>query len=693
MPLMPGALLRTVWVVLLLLGTVSPAVFARPLEIEDELQRAEPAAVRFSPDGRLVAVTVRRLDGFERHWNEAARADSDDGVRRSAGHQLLIVEAATQRVLYRSDPAVSAIDPVWTNDGRSVAFFVRGAHTTQIWKWHRAGGKVQKSRGQADSRLYAIPGQSFQLTADPDWVLVRLDRGVRAIPQPAESWQPRVLTANSSGAEQPLPALAKLRMDLYLWNLRTDERRSIEENTGMYHASVSPDGAWVAYWRYQGHELAPRTVYFFDLFVYDIEQGRSKQLASRVQLAPREAAIFWAPDSRRFAYFSHLTTGAETLLARSLWSVDLGSGTLQRLVDNEREGRLTGGKVFWKKSGAAFVASSTQEPGTGESAWKLPAGAGNPLPSPTGDMVLFTQQAADVPPGLWMMRGAEQTPQPFAGLVPSMAGIGLGRSRLIEFFSSDGVQLKAALLLPHGYQEGTRVPMVVWVYPGNQSRAVNIYGLGGRGPMNAQLLASRGYAVLKPDSVMHDGYPVESLARSILPAVTAAINMGVADPQRIGLWGHSQGGMSTLALLTRSTIFKAAVASNGYYDLVSFYGSLDRRGRDGAAHILEEYNHVFTTPWRNQRVYLDNSPILNLDRVTAPFLMVVGMGDSSVPDSQAEEVFVGLKRLGTKVALAEYPSATHVPFDWETKQQIDYANRLLAWYGEHLSPRPQAAAQ
>ncbi len=748
----------------ILVGCGLAAAWARPLDIRDELQRQAPAGQRFSPDGALVAVTLRRLEGFERHWNRAGREDSDDSVRRSSGQQVLVIDAAAERVLYASDPAISAFDPVWSPDGQSLAFCARGAETGEIWMWNRRTGEVQRGLGELGNALLSIRGVSFQLADGGSKVVAKInsaptedspgtrwrqrrDEAPAAGATSGAAWQPLVFNANlespASGAPPARnpPPLASSRYELAAWTFATGEKRMIDTGGMVYHSSVSPDGGRVAYWRYRGYEEMPRIVHFFDLRVYDFKTGENRELAGNVQLQPMEAALSWAPDSQQIAYYSHATTGAETVTARTLWVVDVTAGAPRRLVDGQTDGRLTGSAPLWAndstrfwvlakegplevepRSGgliplpmpAAFTASGVMAAGQGGRVWlsavrrsdggavvlnydgatqtavvtwELPAGAAGPILSPEGSRLLFVRQEADVAPGLWLWERAEPAARPFAGLTVPADGVELGKSRLIDFYTSDGVKLKAALLLPPNYDGKAPLPTVVWVYPGRQSRAVDVYGLGGTGPMNAQLLASRGYAVLKPDSVMNDGWPVESLARSILPAITTLINQGIADPARIGLWGHSQGGMSTVALLTRSTIFKAAVVSNGYYNLLSFYGTLDPRGRDYSAHILEEYNNIFTTPWKNQRVYLENSPVLNLDRVKTPLLLTVGLGDSSVNGAQAEEVFVGLKRLGTKVSLVEYPGGTHVPYDWETNQQVDYATRMIRWFDEHLKAK------
>ncbi len=300
-----------------------------------------------------------------------------------------------------------------------------------------------------------------------------------------------------------------------------------------------------------------------------------------------------------------------------------------------------------------------------------------------GGQLVYVRERADLPPEFWLADTNFAQQRKLIEFNAELAGVRFGKSQVIDYLSSDGDKLRAALLLPPGYQPGTRVPLVVWVYPHPEHEA-NEFGLDGIGSMNMQLLASRGYAVLKPDTLTHTGWPVESLARCVLPAILKLIELGIADPTAVGIMGHSSGGMATVALLTRSTIFKAAIAESGYYDLFSTYGS-------GGAVVLSGYNAILTTPWKNQRVYLDNTPILNIDRVQTPLLIIVGEKDS-MSALQSDELFTDLESLGKEAVLVKYPDEGHVPYAWSRANQVDLAKRMIDWFDEHLKkPRDQAA--
>jgi dipeptidyl aminopeptidase/acylaminoacyl peptidase len=84
------------------------------------------------------------------------------------------------------------------------------------------------------------------------------------------------------------------------------------------------------------------------------------------------------------------------------------------------------------------------------------------------------------------------------------------------------------------------------------------------------------------------------------------------------------------------------------------------------------------TPWQFRDRYLENSPTFHLDRVETPLLIVQGGIDNTVPPFLADEVFVGLRRLGKKVVYAKYAGEDHWEGIWDHANAVDYLNRVIA---------------
>jgi dipeptidyl aminopeptidase/acylaminoacyl peptidase len=233
-----------------------------------------------------------------------------------------------------------------------------------------------------------------------------------------------------------------------------------------------------------------------------------------------------------------------------------------------------------------------------------------------------------------------------------------------------------------------RYPLIVWVYGGVLlSNRFDEFGLASRGPFNMQLYATRGYAILLPDMPLGVGTPMLDMAKAVLPGVNKVIDVGIADPARLGVMGHSFGGYSTLALIVMTNRFKAAMEASGIGDLVSNYGQMGKDGATFGISILEQgQGSMGGTPWAVRDRYIANSPVFDFDRVETPLLIVHGSDDDVVAPFQADEVFADLRRLGKEVEYARYDGEDHSPAYWRYANQVDLCNRIIEWFDSHLKP-------
>ena len=260
----------------------------------------------------------------------------------------------------------------------------------------------------------------------------------------------------------------------------------------------------------------------------------------------------------------------------------------------------------------------------------------------------------------------------------------LGRTEVIEWRGADGNVLRGALMYPAGYVPGKRYPMVVKVYGGSDvSNSLNQFGFASAPVDNLQVLATRGFAVLYADSRLNVGTPMLDLLKSVLPGVDRAVELGVADPDRIGITGHSYGGYSTLSLIVQTGRFKAAVASASIGNLAAAFGALRPDGTNYLMAWAETgQGRMGGSLWDQRQRYIENSPVFFLDRVTTPLLIVNG-GDDIAP-TLADEVFSDLRRLGKRVEYARYAGEDHWEGTWSLANQQDYLNRFVNWFEQYL---------
>ena len=246
--------------------------------------------------------------------------------------------------------------------------------------------------------------------------------------------------------------------------------------------------------------------------------------------------------------------------------------------------------------------------------------------------------------------------------------------KTIEFKDANGRVQEAALFLPDNAPAEGPLPMIVKIYPGSYLSKSK------RHLAEAQLFTSAGYAALYPDSIMEDSNPIDQIARVTPPAVNRAIEMGIADNHRIGVWGHSYGGYGVMALVTRTKAFRAAVVSAPFgINMTSTYLAEvngmhwceGRQARNGGS------------LWEKRDAYIENSPLFAFDQVEAPVLVICGAHD--VPGSAgARETFLGLRRLGKRVEMREYMREGHHLTEGSLEDTRDYYKSVLGWFNQYL---------
>jgi dipeptidyl aminopeptidase/acylaminoacyl peptidase len=314
-----------------------------------------------------------------------------------------------------------------------------------------------------------------------------------------------------------------------------------------------------------------------------------------------------------------------------------------------------------------------------------------PVASPDGRFVAYLAQSADEGPDLWVAGPGLRDPRRLTAVNPQLDGYVFGQGRLIDFRSLDGEPLRAALVLPAGYEEGKRYPTVVWVYASDSgSRAVHHFGLVGFPAYNMHMLTTRGYAVVWPDIPVHTGTPARDLLKAVMPAVDRLVELGITDPDRLAVMGQSNGGYSTLALIAQTGRFKAAVMNAGFGDLVGFYGSMSYAGTGGWIPWLERAGGgMGAPPWEVPLRYVENSPVFYLDRITTPLIVQAGADDESIIRF-SDQVWVGLQRLGKEATYLRYGAEEHVLM--KGANLVDYWKRVLAFFDEKVKNAKPAVA-
>jgi len=251
--------------------------------------------------------------------------------------------------------------------------------------------------------------------------------------------------------------------------------------------------------------------------------------------------------------------------------------------------------------------------------------------------------------------------------------------------SDDGMVIEGLLTYPVGYQPGTRYPLVVEVHGGPSWQWEDRVMLDWHDW--AQMLASRGYAVLMPNPRGSTGYGPElqrllqddvggGESRDLIAGALAMVERGIADLDRLGIAGWSWGGYLTAWTITQTSIFRAAVMGAGLANMVSDHG----QGDIPSANLL----YYPGQPYHHMEEYWKSSPIRYVAAVRTPTLILHGEEDARVHSAQGMEYYRALKTLGVPVRFVRYPREKHGIA--ERAHQIDVMQRIIDWFGRYLMP-------
>jgi len=480
---------------------------------------------------------------------------------------------------------------------------------------------------------------------------------------------------------------------------------NIQQSSYRFSAAWSPDGKWLSYITTQGGERGVTG----QCYLFSMAQGIVHQMAETLDAefsVVGARSPVWSADSLNL----YLLSWDNSLKGNgALWRLSIVDGHATKLtsIPDHELGTIVTSQThsvpILVKSGRSLIVTTLdiRTKQSGFYAVDVSTGAFDKLleedkrygpdqdlstfSSTNDQFIIYMAQDVEHPPNLWMVSDRFDITKRVSNINRQFDAYPMGRSRMIEWFSLDGERLRGALLLPEGYQQGKKYPMIVWVYGGlNESDYLNYFGLWPWDQLhNMQLFATRGYAVLFPDSRTAVGTPMASLAKSILPGVNKAIEIGIADPAKVGVMGESFGGYTTLSLIVQTTRFRAAVSLAGDGNLLGLYGEMDNAGGTFGVGILESGQGMMAgTPWESRDRYIENSPFFYLDRVQTPLLIIHGSEDTAVAPFLADEVFVGLRRLRKVVLYARYQGEGHGLEDYDNR--VDCANRIIGWFDKYL---------
>ena len=635
----------------------------RTLKVEDVHEIRSLADPQVSPDGAWVAYTVSTIDRAE------DKSDTDIWMVRWDGQERVRLTSSKE----------SESSPRWSPDGKWLAFLSARADReagAQVWLLPRGGGEAQQ--------ITKLKGSISDLSWSPDsqrMALVFAERDEEPKKEGDKPKTPKPLVIDRYHFKQDMEGyrtkkLARIQVfDLAAKKAELLTSENLEEAAPVW----SPDGKRIAFW---SNRSGPQDLYArWQLGVVSAAPGSAVQVLTSGDRAGggRSGRPVWSADGKQLYFLQGLepkyraynrtklasvpASGGETVVLasafdRSLSSLRLLSGGMPAflVVDdmNEYPARMPGPDRML--SGMAVISAWSEAGGH----IAVLAAADNALPEiqalENGRLRPLTQHNAE-----WLKN------------------IDLAETRELRFRDHDGVEVHGLLTLPPAYKVGAKVPLLLRIHGGPNGQDNHSF------QFERHLFAANGYAVLQVNYRGSSGRDAafqtaifadwgNKEVDDLLAGVDHVIQLGIADPSRVGIGGWSYGGILTNYTLARTTRFKAATSGAGSSLQLSMYGS---------DQYIEQYDLEIGPPWKARDTWMKLSyPFFEADKIKTPTLFLGGEKDFNVPVIGSEQMYQALRANGIDTQLIIYPGENHgirKPSYVEDRLQ-----RYLAWYKKYL---------
>ncbi len=491
--------------------------------------------------------------------------------------------------------------------------------------------------------------------------------------------------------------------DIYLVDEKTGDRTKIQGNVlDDYDIESSPAGKYLVFYQ-AGHYWTVNTA---SHAVVNITKDIQAEFADREsdhtskQKPPfgvagwtkNDAAVIlydkfdiWevAPDGSKS---TRLTDGAADQLRHRLVHLD----PEEEFIDTAKPVYVSLFGIYSKKSGYARLTFDTSGQEKEEHLLLADKSVQRLAKAKDAEVFEYVSESFEQPPNIYVGGPDLKQPKQATNTNPFQSNYAWGRNELVEYKSGGGERLQASLFYPAGYQAGKKYPMIVYMYEKLSDGLHRYIAPSEREYYNASAIVSHGYLLLMPDIVFRPREPGVSVNECVSTAVRKVIDMGIVDPKKIGVMGHSWGGFDTAFLSTHSDLFAAGVAGAPITDLVSNYGN--HHWSSGIAetdHIETGQQRMEVPLYDDLDAYIRNSAIFNVKNMKTALMIEVGDSDGTVFYHQGVELYNIARRAGKEVVLLVYGGEDHGLRKKE--DQMDYQRRIFAWFGHYLKDEPAAA--
>jgi dipeptidyl aminopeptidase/acylaminoacyl peptidase len=619
-----------------------------------------PGAAEWSPDGKWLAFVAERetsaIEPLAEEKKEEKKAeekdkkkedgkDADAGGGKPATHQIWLISPEGGEAWQLTKSSTDVGDFEWSKDSKSIAFAANPAET-----------KASKDRKEkySDYDVFEKDYEQNQLwlvdvaAALKDFLPVAAKQLTSDLSLNVSSfaWSPDSTRLAFSATKNPLLAFGG-NEDIYLLDMtKNNAVKKIVALEGPDGSPMfSPDGKQLAF----STALAQPYFYYANshIAVVDLDAVLAKtattpadvrDLTSKFDEDPRP--IDWGPDGICFVALQRTNVHA--------FRLDPQSAEIRRITAPDTF--FIGGVSFTKDF----------------------------------KTIAFTEADGAHLSEVYVSSTADFSPRKLTDMTAQVKDWTLGTTEVVSWKSKDGAEIEGILHKPADYDASKKYPLLVMIHGGPTGISQpTLFASGYAYPV--PIFLAKGALVLEPNYRGSAGYGAAFRALNVrnlgvgdmwdvMSGVDSLIAKGIADPNRLGSMGWSEGGYISAFLTTHTDRFKAISVGAGISDWMTYYVSTD------ITPFTRQYLH--STPWDDPEVYAKTSPITTIKQAKTPTLIQQGSNDKRVPVPDSYELYRGLQDEGVASRLIFYTGFGHGVNKPKSRRALLQSN--LDWFNHYI---------
>lgn len=262
-----------------------------------------------------------------------------------------------------------------------------------------------------------------------------------------------------------------------------------------------------------------------------------------------------------------------------------------------------------------------------------------------------------------------------------------GKTELISYKTQKGDSLQGYLIKPDNYDPKKKYPILIYFYE-RMSDDANRFNLPAMNHRPCyQVYLSDGYLMFFPDIKYYTGFPGQNATDVLLSCSKKLVEVGIADSNKIAVWGHSWSAYQGSFVATQTNFFKAIVAGAPVGNMTSAYSGIRlESGRARQFQYEKQQSRIGGNIIDSLSAYIRNSPIFFADKMNTPLLIAHGDIDEAVPFSQGVELHLAMRRFNKNCILLQYENEPHHLKKYPNK--VDYAIRMKEFYDTYVKGTP-----